>query len=661
MGNLKSFQMRCLALRQRIIADGICSGVPFHDKDLSSLSERIEKEGTSFVKVTLPLIGRALDRGLVTGTFECPDNFAVHKDSRLPRLFYTVFKTIFDDEGTIIDKPFVPSVLYLRQILLFDAKLISEPSAEQRESAVQGFVDRQARLRSLVLPVNDPVLRRAQWLLGDVLSRLDLSDISPGHGPGSVAEKLTREERWDFRAWPAKAEHCYPYVQYGTPSIRASLERGVGVPLLKVMRTRCCLVPKDFRGPRLISAEPTVNQYLQQGQMKAIMRFVERHALLRQSIRLRDQTHNQRMAQESYANGNATLDLSDASDTVSAVLVWYLLSRVPKLRRQLMSTRSDFLVYQDKEVKIVAFAPMGSATCFPVESLVFWALAMASLGHVRSLSGHPDERESLVHDIAVFGDDIIVPEDAISTLIATLTSVGCSPNMSKTCYATPFRESCGTEWLSGSDVTITRNKRYHYETGTNISNYPVLLELQRKFFLRGLYSTAELCKDWAKELHPVVTVPISVFPSIRRRCPDPVGSLFKLPADRQLSGCRGMYRCKLLSEQFKGEDYILFGEYDLSYFSRQEFALDSYTVAVGWTAEADASVVRRYNRDYQRMEFRVPALHQQSMNWRSEGYSRLFARLSSDSTDRFVNRDRKIKLTWVYHPFPIEAFTSTKK
>jgi len=658
LGNLKSFQMRFVALRQQIVADGIRNQVPFHDKDLLSLSERIEKEGTSFYEVTLPLLGRALDKGLVTGTFICPSNFAVKRNTRLPRLCYSVFKQIFDDEGYLIVEPFIPSISYLRQFLLFDSKLISEPNAKQKETAVQGFIRRQAELSKVRLPIDNPVLRRARWLLGEVLSGLDLTVIDPGHGPGSVAEKFDHERRWDFREWPLKAERVYPYVTYGTPSIRAALTRGVGVPLLKIMKTRCCLVPKDFRGPRLISAEPTVNQYLQQGQMKAIMRFVESHPLLKRSIRLRDQTYNQMKAQSSYADGTVTLDLSDASDTVSVALVWYLLGRLPKLRRQLMSTRSDVMTFNGQDIRLIAFAPMGSATCFPVESLVFWALSMASLGHVRSLSGHPDERESLSSDIAVFGDDIIIPEDALSTLVHTFSIVGCSANMSKTCFQTPFRESCGTEWFNGSDVTIIRNRRYHYEERKNISNYPVLLALQRKFFLKGLYSTAKQCELWAKEIYPVLTVPIASYPLQLNG--EPFGSsAFAEEFRRLLRDVRGSLRCKLIAERFDGSDgLVLTDGSDYSFFFRQRFAADSYPVSIGWSAERCSNLPIRWNRDYQRLEFRIPCIIQTARDWMTEGYSRLFARLSSDSTERFVNRDRKIKMTWVYHPYFSEAFTS---
>lgn len=641
--------MRFLALRQQMIADGILQGLPFHSDDLQVLHERATHEGTSFILVTLPLLGRALDHCLVTGHFTCPANFAMRRNTHLPRLFYSIFKRVIDDSGDLLVEPCTLSMYFLRQILLFDSKLISEPTSKQKDTAVEGFALRQAALRCVRLPIGDPILQRARWLLGRVLRGLDLSVIYPGHGPGVVAERLSREERWDFKSWPLKAEKYYPYLIYGTPSARACLERGTGVPLLKRMVTRCCLVPKDFRGPRLISAEPTVNQYLQQGQMKAIMHYVEYHPVLSRSIRLQDQTYNQRKAMKSYEDNTTTLDLSDASDTVSAALVWYLFAEVPLLRRQLMSTRSDFLSYNGREIRISAFAPMGSATCFPIETLVFWALSIASLGHVRRLSGLPDELEALSLELAVFGDDIIIPSEAYPSLQSILTRVGCKVNVSKTCNLTPFRESCGTEWYNGTDVTIIRNKRYHYDDQRKFSNHPVLLGLQRKFFLRGLYSTANLCTDWAREIYPVCTIPISRFPlgfGVR----SPYAAKWSVYGGSVLHNLRGSRRCKAITEELSGHAPGLTPEGCSAYFFRFDFAVDKFPCAIGWTFDHCVKLPFRWNKDYQRMEIRVPMSFQSHKSWSSEGYGRLFARLSSDVTERFTNRVDKTRLVWAYIP-----------
>jgi hypothetical protein len=296
---------------------------------------------------------------------------------------------VFGSDGILLADPCVTSIYFLRQFLLLDGKLISEPNAEQKKLTVQGFIDRQATLRKIRIPVGHPVLIRAKWLLGRVLRHLDLSDIQPGHGPGVVHEGKDRFERWDFTFWPKKVERYYPYGVYGAHSFEMASRNGVGIPLSKYVFTKCCLVPKDFKGPRLISAESTVTQYLQQGQMKKLMQYIDSHPILSRSIKLRDQTFNQKKAKTAYDDNACTLDLSNASDTVSTCLVWYLLSDLPVLRRQLMSTRSDYMFYRGdkprdhKLVKLVAFAPMGSAVCFPVETLVFWALTMASLMLVR--------------------------------------------------------------------------------------------------------------------------------------------------------------------------------------------------------------------------------------------------------------------------------------
>jgi hypothetical protein len=61
MGDLNTFLGRIVALRQAIADDGILNGVPFRSEDLAHLAERLKSEGSSFVLVTLPIMGKALD------------------------------------------------------------------------------------------------------------------------------------------------------------------------------------------------------------------------------------------------------------------------------------------------------------------------------------------------------------------------------------------------------------------------------------------------------------------------------------------------------------------------------------------------------------------------------------------------------------------------
>lgn len=687
MGDLNSFQERFLALRHRMIDDGIANGVPFDPKDHRTLLERSAAEGSSFIRVTLPQLGKALDRGLVSGRFTPIPNFRSKRNTCLPILCHKVFLMIFDRSGCLRSSPNVVSIRHLRQFLLLDSKLFCEPTALQARNAKDSFIDRMVSLRKKKIPQDHPILLEASKLLGRVLTDSILDDIAPGHGPGVVAEKLDRFERWDFRTWPSLAERYYPYLTYGTHSLESWMKGGYGVKWDLNPTTRCCLVPKDFKGPRLISAESAATQYLQQGQMKSLMRYCDSHPVIGRSIRFRDQTHNQRMAQRSVAQDSVTLDLSNASDTVSAPLVWFLLREVPGLRRRIFATRSSYMLIDDQRVRLSAFAPMGSAVCFPVESLVFWAISMAAIKQVRS---HEITHGGFTHrvcslrdyemagDLAVFGDDIIIPRDAYPTLLSTLLTIGCEPNMSKTCVDTPFRESCGSEWYNGFDVTITRNKEYQYAADNKFEDHLALLNLQRKFFLQGLYSAAALLKDWAEEIHPTYELPVS---SIL----DQSGTDGQILYLDSLSVSEGAKRSLVISRSSRVRTILAEYGFSVEGSTREsEWVLyhwlsaqprDRFSCTFGHGYGISPKLKTRWNEKYHRYECRVPRPFQRSRNWPSPEkirgqdkscqdrrvseqasrieYARLFARLQGDSIERVASRDIIIRSAWSIIPLPI--------
>jgi len=645
MGDLKSFQTRAVALRQAMFADGMRFGLPLHDEDLKSTLARVYSEGASFIRVTLPQFGKALDQGLVSGRLLCPAGFALKRGTLLPKYLHSVISRVWDPETAMLKSDACEdSIQFLRQWFLLDSKLFSEPTVQQRNKAVQGFKDRMANLRKKKIQTDHPALVLAKSIIGIVLRRLDLQLIEPGHGPGSVAEGLDREQRWEFLSWPAKAEREYPYHMYGAVSIRAILERGKGIPLTHRSVTRCCLVPKDFKGPRLISAESAATQFLQQGQMKKIMQYIDKHRLIRRSMRLNDQTFNQKRAERAYAACQATLDLSDASDTISVPLFWYLFSEVPDLRRKLMSTRSDYLRFEDDLIKITAFAPMGSATCFPIESIIFWSLAMATVVMTSSVrvnrskrnrSGRKPTSDPLLNwrnlrnaaeMVAVFGDDIIVPDHALQPLLGTLQEIGCVPNMSKTCWTTPFRESCGTEWFRDRDVTVVRNRSYQYGALSR-RNHPVLCDLQRKFFLHGYYETAETLKGWAIEMWPT---PIISVKAISRGIACWSWMEIREQPNLLRTDVNAIERANLPDGKFGG--CLSFGPTEIAHKG------------------GFSSKLERFSKTLHRYELRVPQVIQMTRDWEIDGYPRLFARLLGDTSDRIAKRDLRVKLAWSFVP-----------
>jgi hypothetical protein len=209
------------------------------------------------------------------------------------------------------------------------------------------------------------------------------------------------------------------------------------------------LVPKDSRGPRLISCEPLENQWIQQGIMKELVKFIENHPLTKGMINFTDQAINQELARSgSITGGIATLDLKEASDRVSMALVERIFPR--PLVDALYASRSLATTLPDKSVvKLGKFAPMGSALCFPVMALTIWAALTCEDGFTYACSSDAT---------FVYGDDVIVPTAQAVDAIARLERIGLKVNADKSFTSGFFRESCGMDAFHGVDVTPCRIK-----------------------------------------------------------------------------------------------------------------------------------------------------------------------------------------------------------
>jgi len=193
-------------------------------------------------------------------------------------------------------------------------------------------------------------------------------------------------------------------------------------------------VPKSAKTYRCIDKQPTVNSLVQAG----IGRFISGR-LRRAGLDLRSTEPNHRFAFEGSLNGlTATIDLSNASDTISKGLVefllpedWYLL---------LCAARCPQTLYKGQRISLHKFSSMGNGFTFPLESLVFWALTVCST---------PRALRSMC---TVFGDDIICPTECYGRVVKTLELCGFEVNLSKSYSSGSFRESCGRDYYKGTNV-----------------------------------------------------------------------------------------------------------------------------------------------------------------------------------------------------------------
>lgn len=310
-----------------------------------------------------------------------------------------------------------------------------------------------------------------RWMLD-----FDPSDLRFQHGPGGVAGhgrttlEVKYKDLWrDDLINEVFGQSYYTGHQGGI----------VGLPT-RISQT--IFVPKSYKAFRTISMEPTTLMYLQQGVWREIDRVVSSSRYLKGRIDFHDQTRNQKLAREGSISRNyATIDLSAASDSVSWELVCRLFGETD-LFPYLEATRStQTLLPNGQLVDLKKFAPMGSALCFPIETIIFAAVCEHSCRKMSRVRGR-----NFTGDYSVFGDDIIVPSEVTDDLVWSLLSLGFSVNSSKS-FTNPkdwFRESCGGEYCDGYDVTPLRVSR-KYSTLLDDIALTGCIELSNACYRRG--------------------------------------------------------------------------------------------------------------------------------------------------------------------------------
>ncbi|DAD52295.1 TPA_asm: RNA-directed RNA polymerase [ssRNA phage SRR6960799_12] len=208
-------------------------------------------------------------------------------------------------------------------------------------------------------------------------------------------------------------------------------------------------VSKNAVTDRTIGIGPCMNIYLQLG-----VGYAMRKRMYPWGINLSDQTINQRRAREGSITGRiATLDIKSASNSVTRGLVWHMLGNHSHDARNFDPTwfevmnklRTQGCWIDGKVHEYELFSAMGNGFTFELESLIFWSLACATCAIL-----------ALPEDVAVYGDDITMPVEAVPLFTEVLAFAGFRLNSDKSFSTTEgplFRESCGRHYLDGKDVT----------------------------------------------------------------------------------------------------------------------------------------------------------------------------------------------------------------
>jgi len=445
----------------------------------------MSEEGVSFLTKTLPRLGKAFDKALLGSTPFTYTGFSQSPGYAVPKFLGWLLKLVFSVDGYVREFPDLQAIKHTRQLLYFAYKLELPYDQECIKSVLQSFVDVEDELKRLVIDPTDAVIEAARTFVTRALSGCCPRDIIPKHGPGSDATGETGGEKTHFSRVYADLERFYPFTEYFHASASHTCDHLARLGRLEELETgtaKVVLVPKDSRGPRLISCEPLEKQWIQGGQQRKLYAHLERCSLTAGHVNFTDQAINRRLALESSQTQKlVTLDMKDASDRVSLSLVEQLFQGTEWYSALVASRSAETRLPDGTIVKLAKFAPMGSAVCFPVEALCFYALAIGVLVVHRQIPWRV-ARES----VWVYGDDIICRSEDYATLLNHFPKYGLMFNPGKCCTSGFFRESCGCDAYKGVDVTPIRlRKVWNHCTPNDATQLVSYVELHNSMYSTG--------------------------------------------------------------------------------------------------------------------------------------------------------------------------------
>jgi hypothetical protein len=477
-------------------------------RDLITIKSRVENEGLSFLTITLPAFCRDFETSLQLGYIDPKLFRSFRKSGSIPALLQGMIGLVFDREtGRIFNDQYSGHILdcsvvidSIRQICLAFKKIELSCTPSRVAAALKNYVEVEQSLQLFSLPKEDhetfSLVSSVLW--GNSLATISLGDLRPKHGPGNTADKLLGNQKFIWRNWHERLEPFFPLLD-SAYSISAfgseELELVTVVKPEQEQPVRVVTVPKTLKGPRIIAIEPCCMQYSQQAIRDVLYDVIESDRITRGHINFRDQSVNQQLALTSSATGQfATIDLSDASDRVPRDLALEMFRSNPDLRDAIDACRSTRAEMPNGSIvePLSKFASMGSALCFPVESMYFYTICVAALLEFHNLPVNHANAFSVSRDVYIYGDDIIVPQIAAIAVLDHLQKYYCKVNTSKTFVTGKFRESCGVDAYNGEQVTPVYLRAIRPQNRQQVSELISWVATANLFYKKGYWKTAQL-------------------------------------------------------------------------------------------------------------------------------------------------------------------------
>lgn len=294
------------------------------------------------------------------------------------------------------------------------------------------------------------VMGIAQRLLAKLLGEFDYESFISlcNHGSGATAG-LPRRSASPQNKWENEPTITAEGLKYYL-ALSQYIGNHVPLPAVTVVPgDTITTVIKNAVTHRVIGKGPGWNVFFQKGLGRMLRLKLWKKGLLLASA----QSHHGKLARQGSLTGRlATVDLKNASSTISYGLVELLLKETdPRWLATMVDLRSRAFSWDAESTGLSysgtyeMFSAMGNGYTFELETALFWSLAKAcciSLGCGSS-----------IEECSVYGDDIVVPTVAVDLVREVFSHCGLTFNVKKSHWAGPFRESCGSHYWNGRDVT----------------------------------------------------------------------------------------------------------------------------------------------------------------------------------------------------------------
>lgn len=480
-----------------------CSADVADLRDLKTIRSRVESEGLSFLTITLPNFCKDFEQALQNGCVDSTLFAGFRKNGVIPAFLQGILSQLFDRAtGGLYESEETPTLVEsVRQICLLFKKVLLPCTPERAEAAVFNFQEVERANHDFVFQGSDRRFFRdvSDCLWGSMLGNFCQHELLPRHGPGSTAEGILGNSKFLWRRWHERLEsvvpfynNCYSHSSYVDDD--PVLEKVTFVPEQDEQPVRVVLVPKTLKGPRTIAIEPVAMQYAQQAIRDYLYEVLESSYLTKGHVNFTDQSINKEQAIRASIDGSlSTIDLSDASDRVLDDIVHEMLACCPELLSAVDSCRSRKAELPTGQIlDLKKFASMGSALCFPIESMYFYTICVVALLRKYNLPISRANIFRVTRGVYIYGDDIIVPTDEADIVIDHLHKYNCKVNSAKTFTKGKFRESCGTDAWGGYEVTPVYIRRMRPDNKQADRELISWIATANLFYLKGYWRTASL-------------------------------------------------------------------------------------------------------------------------------------------------------------------------